>query len=390
METWANCTRKQDVLYEDTRRKLLVLVKAAFEKDVEAIELTSDDVRAIQDIATRQSILYIIIVGLKNLGYSNLVTDSMSRYEPKAVYDYVQRNESLKSIAKSLETAHISFVPLKGVDICNLYPNPSMRTSSDIDILVKEKDLKKSIKAIESGTDFKFRQRTHHDAQFLNKRVHLELHFSLLANIKMMDDVLGRAWDYVVPVAENRSQFTPEYNIFYTVAHAAKHFIQEGGIGIRPLLDLWLLKSKTAYAEKELEELFREAGLLGFYNTCCGLLDVWFDSKPYSDVDKELEALVFSGGVFGSEYTKVMSRKRKNKGAKYVFSRVFRSSDDIKEFFPICEKHPFLIPFYQVVRWTRLINPSKRREVASELKQARNLEQSEIERYDKLLKSMDL
>ena len=386
MDINVNCTSEQDTHYIDTRRKLLAIVKAALEKDVEAIDLTSDDILAIQEIATRQSILYIIIVGLKNLGYSNLVSDSMSRYEPKAVYDYVQRNESLKSIAKSLDAAHISFVPLKGVDICNLYPNPSMRTSSDIDILVQEKDLKNSIKAIESDTDFKFRQRTHHDAQFFNKRVHLELHFSLLANIKMMDDVLDRAWDYVVPFAENRSRFTPEYNIFYTVAHAAKHFIQEGGIGIRPLLDLWLLKSKTVYAESKLEILFREAGLLGFYNTCCDLLDAWFDSKPYSDVDKELEALVFSGGVFGSEYTKVMSRKRKNKGAKYVISRVIRSSDDIKEFFPICEKHPILIPFYQVVRWTRLINPSKRNKVASELKQARNLEQSEIERYDNLLK----
>lgn len=378
------------MLYVDTRRKLLALVKAAFEKDVEAIELTIDDVRAIQDIATRQSILYVIIVGLKNMGYSNLVSDLMSKYEPKTVYDYVQRKESLKAIARALDDASISFVPLKGVDICNLYPKPCMRTSSDIDILVQEKDIKKSIKAIESDTDFRFLQRTHHDAQFLSKRVHLELHFSLLANIKMMDVVLDRAWDFVVPNAENRRQFTPEYNIFYTVAHSAKHFIQEGGIGIRPLLDLWLLRSKTDYVENKVDELFIEAGLIGFYKTCCSLLDAWFDSKPYSDIDKELEELVFSGGVFGSEHTKVMSRKRKNKGAKYVFSRVFRSSDDIKEFFPICEKHPSLIPFYQVVRWTHLISPSKRRKVASELRQARNLEQSEIERYDNLLKSMDL
>lgn len=371
-------------------RKLLAIVKAAFEKDVEAIAITSNDIRAIQEIAARQSIIYVSVVGLKNMGCSSLVTDSMRQYETKNVYDYIQRSESLKGIAKALNDASISFVPLKGVDICNLYPNPCMRTSSDIDILVQEKDLKKSIKVLESDTDFKFQQRTHHDAQFLSERVHLELHFSLLANIKMMDSVLKRAWDYVVPADENRHRFTPEFNIFYNVAHAAKHFIQEGGIGIRPLLDLWLLRNKTVYVEKEVNELFSEAGLLGFYNTCCSLIDVWFNSKPYSEIDSVFEELVFSGGVFGSEHTKVVSRKRKSRGAKYVLSRVFRSRDDIKEFYPICEKHPVLIPIYQVVRWTHMINSSKRREAAAELKQARNIEQAEIQKYDNLLKAMDL
>ena len=40
-----------------------------------------------------------------------------------------------------------------------------------------------------------------------------------------------------------------EYFIFYIVTHAAKHFIQDGGIGIRPILDFYVIRNHIDFDE---------------------------------------------------------------------------------------------------------------------------------------------
>ncbi len=356
-----------------------------------AIQLSTDDVEYVERIASRQSILYIYYIGLKKLGYEDLLSEKAEYSISKAAFDFVQREEALKCVSKALDDSGIEYVPLKGAILNKLYPQPCMRSSSDIDVLVREDNLEDAIKAIESSTDFKSYLRAHHDVQFINKRVHLELHFSLLANLENLDSVLEAAWDYVSHDSEtNMKAFTPEFQIFYITAHAAKHFIREGGIGIRPLLDLWLLRAKTEYNEERVRALCNAAGILGYYMTCCDLLSVWFEGNDYSEVTKSFESIVMSGGVFGSSRLRVVSHERRNRGRKYILTRVFRKGSEIQEIYPICKKHPILVPGYQVVRWTNLLRPSKREAARKELKQRREIDQTEIKKYDQLLKSMGL
>ncbi len=373
-------------------RRLISIIRAAFGLEYNEIDLSKEDVSSLVRIARRQSILYIFALGLKNMGYSDLLSEQLKDYcENKTVYDFVQRDEALKVVTKTLEETSVSFIPLKSAVLRELYPKPYMRTSADIDVLVHEDDLKKAVEALESKTAFRCIKRGHHDMHLINQRVHLELHFSLMTNLEKMDDVLGRAWEYSVSIGTGKEyHFSPEYQVFYITAHAAKHFIKEGGVGIRPLIDLWLLRTKTTYDEDAVKSLCKEAGILGFYDVCCDLLSVWFNDGCYSDVTESFEELVFSGGVFGSEHTQIISRRRRNRGAKYALKRVFRNSSDIKELYPKSKDHPILIPYYQVARWTHVLNPAKRRQAREELKHANSIDQAEIEKYDALMKTMGL
>lgn len=374
---------------EDVKSKLLIVIRAALGLRTNTASFSREDVASIERVAARQSILYIAIVGLEKIGFANLLSDHAKQYIFKAKYDYVQRKEALLEVSKALDSAGISYVPLKGAVLRNLYPQPWMRSSSDVDILVREDTLEEAIRVIETNTSFRLYLRAHHDVQFVNKRVHLELHFSLLSNLEKLDRVLNNVWDYAYR-DETCLSFTTEFQVFYITAHSAKHFIREGGVGIRPLLDLWLLRTKTVYDEEMVKELCDQAGILGFYKTCCDLISVWFDGAAYNDITTSFEDIVMSGGVFGSEHLRVVSHGRINKGRKYYSSRIFRSSKDIKEIYPICEKHPILVPYYQVVRWTNLISASKRRAVRKELSDFRNMDSNEAEKYDQLLKSMGL
>lgn len=56
-----------------------------------------------------------------------------------AVYRYEKMVYELGRLRKTLNEAKIPFVPLKGSVLRRYYPDPAMRTSCDIDILVPDK-----------------------------------------------------------------------------------------------------------------------------------------------------------------------------------------------------------------------------------------------------------
>lgn len=374
-----------------TNEKLISVILSAFGFPDINTEISSDDVSIISDIAARQNILPVIVEGLKNLGRSDLLTEKLIKGEAKSVYDYTQRKVSLNELSDAFEQASISYIPLKGSVIRDYYQLPWMRTSSDIDVLIHKEDIDKAIKVLESNTDFKYLRRDRHDVHFVNKFVHLELHFSFEYSIDRIDDALSDPWNHVVTSKDSyECSFTPEYNMFYIITHAAKHFIQNGGIGIRPILDIYVLKTHTTFDEDIVRSFCKDAGVLGFYNTSSKLIDVWFNGDSHDEISKCFEDVVIKGGVFGTQRLKIVKNKRNDAGKNYIGRRVFKTSDEIKRYFPKSRKHPILVPYYQVVRWKRMLTSDRSKEYVSEFKIANSIDQTEVEKYDKLLKAMGL
>lgn len=370
---------------------VISLISSALSIPCSFPEISKEDVSNIECVAAKQSIIPIVTIGMKNAGFSNVLTESMIKRESKDIFDYTQRVSSLKEISDVFEKENIPYIPLKGSVLRDLYPQPWMRTCSDIDVLIHEDDLNKAIDVLNSQSSFKYYDRKHHDAHFVNDRVHLELHYSLLSRIDTLDSVLKDPWKYSVQLdGTNQFAFTPEFQVFYITSHIAKHFFDRGGVGIRPLLDLLVLRLNTEFNEKIVKSLCEDAGVLGFYSTCNKLLNVWFYGDSHNDVSKLLEDVVFSGGVFGSEQTRIVSNKRKDSGSHYVISRLFKSGEELKRYYPRCGRYPILIPFYQVVRWCHLIFKKKPQEYLSEFEQASLVDSKEIEKYDKLMKGMGL
>lgn len=375
---------------ETTITSIISIIKSAL--GIETSELSEEqDIKSILSFSLRQSILYIVYTGLSNLDRADLLNhQAVKDFRTKSIYDFVQRKQTIKEISSLFEMQSIQFVPLKGAVICDLYPDPCMRSSADVDILIHESDIKRATRIIENDTNFKHYKRTYHDVHFINNRVHLELHYNLTINDEKADTVLSGVWNNVI---QNRGcclSLNPEFQLFYIVAHSAKHFVRGGGIGVRPLLDLWLLRTKTAFCEDTVKKLCGQAGILKYYETCCDLLDVWFMDKNHSEVTREFERVVFSGGVYGIEQNKIIYRKRTANGKQYIRSRVFISSKDIKALFPVSKRYPFLVPFFQVVRWVKLLSPKKRRTAKDEIELAHSIDKTDLERFDWLLTNLDL
>lgn len=205
-------------------------------------QLTPDIVSALYSLADRHDSAHIVFSFLYKCGLKNDCA-AYSEFNQKAIMS-VYRNEQIKydfgQICDTFDKASIPYVPLKGSVIRPFYPQDSMRTSCDIDILVKEENLKAAIDAlVQKG--FVCGERNYHDVSlFSQSNIHLELHFNIQENIDKLDAVLKDAWLYARLTDGSRYKFTDEFFVFHMFAHMSYHFLS-GGCGIKSLMDIWII-----------------------------------------------------------------------------------------------------------------------------------------------------
>lgn len=105
------------------------------------------------------------------------------------------------SICDALEKACIPFIPLKGSVLRDLYPEGWMRTSSDIDILVKQDDVEKAADILVEKLGYSRKVGTTREISFFSPlQIHLELHFDLIEDTvsKEQNDILSKIWNVAV------------------------------------------------------------------------------------------------------------------------------------------------------------------------------------------------
>lgn len=293
-----------------------------------------------------------------------------------AVYRYEQKKFVLNNVKQILEEAEIPHIPLKGSVIQQYYPTPWFRTSCDIDVLIHQEDTDRAIRALSEAGYVRQSDMTTHDYSFIAPgKVHLELHYSLDQgeHLKEVNSVLDKVWDYSTLNDSTQYGYKMSDGIFllYHLAHMAKHFIG-GGCGIRPFIDLWLLKKNGYCGAPQLYELLKKANLITFYESAMKLIRVWFEGETHSTVSKQMELFILTGDVYGtaSNSAAVKAARGESKFRSF-FKLMFLPRKSLEIIYPNLRKHPILYPFYQIKRWFRIFNRNKRNHIKT-LTAARN------------------
>lgn len=373
-----------------TRNKLFSVIRSGMELEMPETELTREECLALIDVGGTQSILPIIYNGLKRMHAEDEILNAAEEATHTDLYDYVLNCGYLDKICKSLDNAQVPYILLKGAVIRQLYPSPYMRTSGDIDILVHEEDLEKAVGAIEADTDFKALERVYHDVPMVNDYVHLELHFTIRENNENIDPLLDRAWEYAKPSGKGCGYvFTPEYQIFHVIAHMCHHFLK-GGLGIRPFIDLWLLKNRTEYDDEIVRKMCSESNILKFYEECCNMSEVWLENKDRSETSKLLETFCLSGGVFGSDRFQYAARQRNKRGLKYVLSRAFPPAYQVKEYYRDETGKKHLLPYYYAKRLQSWFSKERRAELNKQIDGLVGSDKEYLAQTDRLFKMLEL
>lgn len=310
-----------------------------------------------------------------------------------AVYRYENINYELERLKETLEEAEIPFIPLKGSVIRKYYPEPWLRTSCDIDILVKEADADKAAEYLQTQLQYGVDRKGQHDvSMFTASNVHVELHFKLLdSDFKQVKDLID-VWsgDEISLLSDSEYQMSKELFLLYHIYHMAKHFVH-GGCGIKPFIDLWIIKNKVGFDEEKAQKMLQESGLLAFFERSTDLVNVWFEGKEHSEITQEMEDYILQGGVYGTlKQNLAMSQNKKGGKFRHLMSRIFLSYKDMAVYYPSLKKCPILFPFYQVRRWCRILFCGGRKAAMNEIKVNKNITTEEQERAKKLLEELNL
>lgn len=312
-----------------------------------------------------------------------------------SVYRYEQSQIEIKKITHVLTELKIPYILLKGPRVRKYYPEPWLRTSCDIDILIHEEDLDLAINGLVEKYSYKKQDCNYHDVPLISpNNILLELHFNIKENMDNLDKVLIKVWDYSSPVDKDNCfeyEQSNEFFLFHLLAHTAYHF-QHGGCGIRSILDLYLIHHQMPYNDEKLRMLCREAKIETFYEYVIQLSEVWFGESSHTSITSAMEKYILHGGTYGTTDNSItMERTRQGGGhTRYIKNRIFMSYKTLKMKYPILEKHKYLTPIYQMVRCYKALSNGKLKNYISELHLSKHINQEQLDNAEKLLEALKL
>lgn len=285
--------------------------------------------------------------------------EAFGRAQYLAAFRYQRIVYELSRLRSLFETEGVDFMPLKGSVLREAYPDPVLRTSCDIDILVHVEDLSRACDLIRTHLSYRFDQNKkkntvgYHDVTFFTESdLHIELHFSLLGENMPSEGPLTDPWQGALLAEGTRHEYRMpgEVFFFYHVAHAAKHF-KLGGCGVRPFMDLYVLERSFPYDEKVLNSYLEQAGLCVFAREMTALSHCWFGGEEKTPLLSAMEEYVLSGGIYGSFGNRMAATQRHKGRVHYIFRRIFPPYRTMKLYHRYLEHFPFLLPFAWVARW---------------------------------------
>lgn len=361
--------------------------------DSEKLLCTDDAVLEVLNIAQNHDIPHLICTSLLE---NKLLPDNSPKYQSylyKAIYRYEKQNYELNRIRKLLNGIGVPFILLKGSALRKFYKSPWLRTSCDIDILVKKDDLSQAQDAIIKNLEYGYKCNSTHDISLLSSSgVCLELHFELKEPDFRDSTLLTDIWNSqeIAQISEFEYGMSNELFLFYHIYHMAKHFIH-GGCGIKPFADLWIIKNKMGYDEDKARKLLGDSGLLDFYIHAISLTEIWFENKEHTPISKDMEDYILQGGVYGTlEQQLAMSQSKKGGKFKHLLSKIFLSYDSMLIYYPSLGKCPLLYPIYQVRRWFRIAFCGGRKRALYEMKLNRNLSDLKKKKAKRLIDELGL
>ena len=286
--------------------------------------------------------------------------DSLTKSHFNQLLGYAVKNDSLResafiSVKDFLEKCECDYIFVKGINIRKYYPDPELRASGDIDVIVKADKLdflKNKVK--EQGIVIK---------GFTSETLTLNI-CSTEIEIHCFADVLSDYFSDIFYVAKKGDGFQyslSEYDeLLYVICHTAKHLTYTGA-GVRMLLDIDLMiRGIEEFDVNKLLTMCKEAKIEKTAKVLIALCKLWFKTPVEIDYEldeeilKKLEYVFIDGGSFGYETntipTRYISSDSDNK-LKVLLKMAFPSKEYLKLSYPYYKKHRILYP---VARLNRL------------------------------------
>ena len=293
-----------------------------------------------------------------------------------AVYRIEQLRYEYEQLFSVLEEMQVDYLPLKGTVIRSYYPEDWMRTSADVDVLIHRTDLDKIVACLKERFEYEQEYVGSYDSTVISPTgFHIELHFDLITKYdnETANDLLANVWEYAEKIEGSyRHIMRDDYFYYYHLAHMARHFI-DGGCGVRPYVDLWLLNNKISFNQEQRNALLEKGGLLKFAQASEKLSRVWMEEETHTQESQWLEDYLLNGGVYGNSENKVVIQQgQTGSRSKYILSRIFMPIEEMQYRYEVLKKHKWLYPFMVIRRCFEVLFKDGKR-IKKELKTSEDI-----------------
>lgn len=360
--------------FTETDRVLIYLISCALHGVTAKKEkLAAADLEALYVRAREHSLASLVSMALEWAhGLDGQPEGTAKRWKnakEKAIRKAILMDADRARVLQALEKAGIWYMPLKGVVMKEYYPVYGMRQMADNDILV-DSAFQEQVRTIMESLGFHAVDygKDNHDVYEKPPVSSFEMHMTLFSRLnspewqKLYEDIHDRS----VKDEDNRFGYHLTHEDFYVyhTVHAYRHY-SGSGTGLRSLTDSFVFLRKL---EKELdwEYIRRETDRMGVSEyervsrSLCKKLfaDPTCPAQPLTEEEQKMAAFILGCGTYGSADSIVSNqiskltegKKTRFPRLRYVLNRIFPSKEWFFTYHPICRKHPWTIPFVNVVR----------------------------------------
>jgi len=378
---------------KQTARHLIALLGSQLLHTDFTASLSTDEIKAIYTLSKAHDLAHIAGDALSRAGLlQGEAVKAFQKWQYLALYRYQRVSYEISELRRVLNEEKIPFMPLKGTVLREHYPDPAMRTSVDIDILVHGEDLERVKNLLIETLSYRFDVEEGHDVSFFApSELHVEIHFALCDEKDKRTLSLGDPWEnaHLKEGCLYEYEMTNEFFYAYSMAHAAKHFYV-GGCGIRPFMDMVVMRRAMPRDEGKVKAILDKAGLLAFAEYAEKLCDHWFFGAEGDETIAFMEEYLLAGGAFGTVEGYIVSIQGDKGGAYYFWRKVFLPYKSMKKQFPVLNKCPILLPFCHVARWFAIVFTSRRKKAAAQMKASQSLDGEKTKKIVDLQKKLKL
>lgn len=311
-----------------------------------------------------------------------------------AIYRDAQFDFVRSQISQALTERGINHVFMRGVCLKENYPDPTLRTMSDIDILVKSSDFSAIRKAMLSLGAEAHRGDGNHRTFRFPEGVTVEFHPNLIHCSSPVGTLANPGWQYVPEGQPAGEQVMTEEGFYINVmAHLANHFVA-GGVGVRFVLDVWVCRHlRSPRMDRQwIEQEFQRIGLGAFARNIEALAEWWFSGAPETPVLQALAEYILSSGSHGDEDRAMLNAICLSPGrsrGSALWHKAFYPRQDLENRFDWVIGRPWLLPVAWIVRaWKALTGRFGR--IFRWSKGTRSFTNEEIEQQRELLREFGI
>lgn len=317
-------------------RNLIIVIRHALDVDYEgAPDCSGWDWGLLKAQADKHMMTSLAFAGVQKLqakGACSMPAALARRWHEDSILRQViseTQRKAFQQIVDAFEENKIPYMPMKGLGLAVLYPEPRLREMSDLDFYVDESKVHNAAQLLRELGYGVSAVKTTSETRAKRGPIRVELHTALF--FAAMPGTVTSYFEHsrllqACPHQEANGPLCMDATdtYLYAICHFSKH-LTFSGTGIRSLLDLWLLRSATAdqVDHEVVEARLDDFGFLTDYWAAMTLADNWFGpQRPNPDLP--LEQYVFSSGIHGSWEHLVHNRVLdKGQVGSYIFSRFF-------------------------------------------------------------------